>query len=198
MNTFNFEPTLCLENDRVRLTLLSTAAYGSLATIALNEPALLTYSPSEIHKPPYLQNYIQTALNGYKNRERYPFLIFDKEKNQVAGCTSFGNIENKHQRLEIGWTWIGKKFQGTGLNKAAKYLQLSYAFEQLNFERVEFKIDGRNQASRRAVEKIGALHEGTLRSHTLLSDGFRRDTTYYAILKEEWAALKTTIFKNFR
>lgn len=71
---------------------------------------------------------------------------------------------------------------------------LNYAFENLGFERVEFKTDVINERSRRALRKIGAAEEGILRSHTLMQDGRRRDTIYYSILKTEWAGIKNTIF----
>ena len=71
---------------------------------------------------------------------------------------------------------------------------LSYAFEILNYKRVEFKIDSRNIRSRKAVENIGATFEGELRSHTLMPDGFRRNTVYYGILAEEWPRIKAEIF----
>ena len=92
---------------------------------------------------------------------------------------------------------MGKEFQGTGINKECKFLLLQYAFEHLKFERVEFKTDVLNKASRRALEKIGAKEEGILRSHTLMHDGRRRDTIYYGILINEWTSLKNTIFKNY-
>ena len=56
--------------------------------------------------------------------------------------------------------------------------------------RVEFKTDERNIASRTAIEKIGATYEGNLREHTLMYDGFRRNTVYYSILKNEWQKSK--------
>jgi len=75
-------------------------------------------------------------------------------------------------------------------------LMLSYAFDTLNYKRVELKTDKRNLQSRRAMEKIGAEYEGCLRSHTLMLDGFRRDTVFYSILHHEWPTLQTTIFKD--
>ena len=73
---------------------------------------------------------------------------------------------------------------------------LQYSFETLAFEKVEFRIDERNQKSRRAVEKIGATLEGVLRSDVLLKDGFRRNTCCYGILKKEWPIIKPTLFKS--
>lgn len=75
-----------------------------------------------------------------------------------------------------------------------KYLMLSYAFEQIGMEKVEFRIDERNLRSRKAVEKIGATLEGILRKNVIVKDGFRRSSACYGILKEEWPLIKSTIF----
>lgn len=175
---------IILENERVRLEpVLSVNDCEKVASIALNEIDLLAYSPSNITTKYDLLKYFETALKAKEQGIAYPFLIFDKSQQAYAGSTRFGNISLQNQRLEIGWTWLGKAFQGTGLNQNVKSLMLSYAFENLNCERVEFKADSRNLQSRKAMEKIGAIYEGCLRSHTLMPDGFRRDTVYYSILK---------------
>jgi RimJ/RimL family protein N-acetyltransferase len=115
---------------------------------------------------------------------------------EYAGSTSFANVSNRDKRLEIGWTWIGKKFQKTGLNRNGKLLMLQYAFETLQFERVELKTDERNMASRTAIEKIGGKFEGILRSHMVVKDGFRRNTVYYSILSKEWPGVKTNLLNK--
>jgi RimJ/RimL family protein N-acetyltransferase len=78
-----------------------------------------------------------------------------------------------------------------------KFLMLQYAFETLEFEKVEFRIDERNGRSRKAVQNIGGTLEGILRSDTLMNDGFRRNTCCYGILKSEWQSIKMTVFKGF-
>ncbi len=77
-----------------------------------------------------------------------------------------------------------------------KYLMLSYLFEKAGAERVELKTDSRNGQSRKAISKIGAVYEGELRSHTLMTDGYRRNTVYYSILKEEWESVKREHFSQ--
>lgn len=190
MQAFDFNEDYHFENERASIRPLAMTDFEHLLPIALSDESLLAYSPSQIHTEDYLNQYIETALNARANKIRYPFLIFDKLNQAYAGSTSFGNVSNVNRRLEIGWTWIGPKFQGTGLNRACKDLLINYAFKSLEFERVEFKIDSRNKKSRRAVEKLGAKFEGELRSHTLMPDGYRRSTVYYGILKSEWLANK--------
>jgi RimJ/RimL family protein N-acetyltransferase len=67
---------------------------------------------------------------------------------------------------------------------------LKYAFETIDFERVEIKTDVLNLPARKALLRIGATEEGVLRSHTLMTHGRRRDTIYYSFLKSEWEAIK--------
>lgn len=193
---FNFNQEIILENERVKLGPLQEKHIELLWPIAEKYPDLLTYSPTPFGNRQMFEIYFKAAFEAKAQRNRYPFIIYDKQSSTYAGSTSYGNIVNKHQRLEIGWTWLSKEFQGTGLNKYCKHLLLDYAFETLNFIRVELKTDSRNLQSRRAMEKIGAIYEGELRSHTTMSDGYRRNTVYYSILKEEWPALKQSIFKG--
>ena len=101
-------------------------------------------------------------------------------------------ISGKDKRLEIGWTWLGKDFQGKGYNPIAKYLMLQFAFEDLKFERVEFRTRGTNLQSQRALQKIGATREGTLRSY-FVGEGKRHDMVYFSILKSEWLHVKALL-----
>ena len=185
-----------LENARVKLTLLDLSNYEHLIPIS-EQKRLVQYSPTDIETPEALKKYVLLAVDGYYHKTAIPFIIFDKEKNEYAGCTRFMNIDWKNSVAEIGSTWIGREFQGTGLNKSMKFLMLQYAFEKLKFDKIEFRIDERNQASRKAVEKLGATQEGLLRKNVLMLDGFKRSTCCYGILNEEWPEIKATVFKEF-
>ena len=183
-----------LENSRVKLSLLDLSNYKHLETIA-QQKDLIYYSPSDISTPKKLRDYVQLAVDGYYHKIVIPFLVFDKITQTYAGSTRFGLINWKNKLLHIGWTWIGHEFQGTGLNVNMKFLMLQYAFETLEFEKVEFRVDDRNNKSRRAVEKLGATLEGILRKDVPMKDGYRRNTCCYGILKEEWPGIKAELLK---
>ena len=185
-----------LENNYVKLSPLGMKNYNHLVNIA-KEDKLIQFSPSKIDTNETLKTYVQTAIDGLYQKTTIPFIIFDKQKNAYAGSTRFGLINWENKVLHIGWTWIGREFQGSGLNKQVKFLMLQYAFEVLDFDKVEFRVDERNLQSRKAVEKLGASLEGVLRKDTLMLDGFKRNTCCYGILKEEWNDIKNTIFKGF-
>jgi len=194
----NFENHITLENSRVRLEPLNESHFMELLPIAENQPNLLQFSPSPFGNAEKLKENIQQAIQGRIEKQRYPFAIFDKQKNRFIGSTSFGGISVKDKRIEIGWTWLDKEVQGSGINFYCKHLLLKYAFENLEFERVELKTDSRNLQSRKAIEKIGAKFEGEFRSHTLMPDGFRRNTVYYSILKSEWKEIEDSVFGEIR
>ena len=178
-----------LENSRVKLIPLTLDNFHHLVEIA-SQKRLIQYSPSDIETPKSLHNYVKIALEQKNNKTSIPFIIYDKLKEEYAGSTRYMNINWKNKVLHIGSTWIGNEFQGTGLNAQMKFLMINYAFENMDFEKIEFRIDERNIKSRRAVEKLGAILEGILRKDVYLLDGYKRNTCCYGILREEWEKTK--------
>jgi RimJ/RimL family protein N-acetyltransferase len=193
---FDFSKLILLQNNVVLLRPLALEDYDALKSIAFTNQDLLQYSPNPIYNETYLAQYIEQALESKRLQQRYPFTIIDLINNKIIGSTSFCAISNFDRRLEIGYTWIGEAYQKTGINRHCKYLMLDYCFNQLSYERVEFKTDERNLKSRTALEKIGAIQEGILRSHTVMQDGFRRNTVYYSILKQEFE--KTPLYNWYQ
>lgn len=192
----DFKKDIILENTRVLLRPLHFQDFKGLFSIA-TDPLIWNYMPLVLIKDASdLHNYIKTARSQRRKSTRYPFVIIDKKTGQAAGSTSYLNIFPVDKRLEIGSTWLGAPFRGSGINKHCKFLLLKYAFETLEYERIELKTDALNLQSRRAIQKIGAKEEGILRSHTLMNGGRRRDTVYYSILKNEWPEIKSKIFED--
>lgn len=174
-----------LQNEIVKLEPLSLENYKNLYAIA-SERDLLKYSPSDISTFQALTNYVEFALMQSEKDLVIPFIIYDKTTQRYAGSTRYMNIDWPNKVLHIGSTWIGKEFQGSGLNMAMKTLMINYAFQKMDFEKIEFRIDQRNIRSRKAVEKLGAQLEGVLRENVFLNDGHKRNTCCYGILKSEW------------
>ncbi len=183
---------IALENDFVKLIPLSLDNYRQLISIAL-QPKLLQFSPSDIESEVSLKNYVTTALDQKAARTSIPFLVYSKRHKAAVGCTRYMNIDWKNKVLHIGATWLGREFHGTGINTQMKILMITYAFDALHFEKIEFRIDERNIRSRKAVEKLGAVLEGILRQNVFLPDGFKRNTCCYGILHKEWEHFKKSI-----
>jgi len=183
---FNFKEDYILENDVVRLQPLQASDYEKLVGFSINEPELWSFNSNGPDNPENLKRYIEKALSQKEKLVEYPFLVFDKLTNKVAGSTRFYNINLEAKHLEIGFTWYGKEFQGTKLNKNCKYLLLEFAFEKMNLERVGFRANNLNQRSINAMKSIGCIEEGILRNFNTDAKGNRIDAIVLSILKNEW------------
>lgn len=191
---FPFDTNIILEDNRARLEPFSEGHVDLLEPVVIQNPGLLLYSPANLDNREDLIQYIRTHMRMRQDLIKYAFAVYDKEKNAWAGSSSFMHISERDDNLEIGSTWIGKRFQRTGLNRHMKFLMLRYAFETLGAIRVAFRVDDRNEQSKTAVLAIGATYEGTLRNHIRMADGFIRDTVCYSILVEEWPRIRQTVF----
>lgn len=183
---FNFKEEYVLENDVVRLQPLQASDYEKLVEFSVNEPELWSFNANGPDSPENLKKYIEKALSQKDKLVEYPFLVFDKISNKVAGSTRFYNINLEAKHLEIGFTWYGKEFQGTKLNKNCKYLLLEFVFEKMNLERVGFRANNLNQRSINAMKSIGCIEEGVLRNFNTDAKGNRIDAIVLSILKNEW------------
>ena len=184
------------ETDQVLLRPLLPEDIDGYRKIAFDEKIWKFY-PSMISNETELQQFVTDAIRGRETRTRVTFTSIHKPTGEIAGSSSYGNISFRDQRLEIGWTWTGTAFQRTGINRANKFLLLQFAFEVLQFVRVEFKTDVLNEQARKALLAIGCTEEGILRSHTLMNHGRRRDTIYYSILRNEWPAIRQGVFGSY-
>lgn len=186
MNSFPFSEPIILENERVLLRPLMTDDIEYLLPFALNEADLWKYSLVSPAGEEGMKSYINTTLQNKTAGIEYPFIVFDKHTNRYAGSTRFYDIQQNNLCTQLGYTWYGKAFQRTGLNRHCKLLLLSFAFEQWGLERVEFRADANNQPSVNAMKAIGCVVEGILRSHMTIEAGGRRNSIVLSILKDEW------------
>jgi RimJ/RimL family protein N-acetyltransferase len=184
---FDFHENYILENDRVLLRPLTVEDAAHLLPISLNEPETWDYSLLSAGGESGLSAYFQFAVEGRQSQKEYPFIVYDKAAAEFAGSSRFYDINLDYQTLKLGYTWYGKKFRNTKLNKHCKILLLSFAFEAMNMERVEFRADVLNTRSIAAMKSIGCREEGILRADMPTREpGIRRDSIVLSILKNEW------------
>jgi len=184
---FEIPQNTVLEDDFVLLRPLRESDVENLLEISINEPETWQYSLIRADGKENLVHYIQGALQATENKTEFPFIVFDKKSGKYAGSTRFYDIQFAFKTLQVGYTWYGKDFRGTGLNKHCKFLLLQFAFETLGMERVEFRADNNNQRSIAAMKSIGCKVEGVLRNHMPTYDSqVRRDSIILSILRDEW------------
>lgn len=182
----DFDKDYVLENDNVLIRPLRTSDHEYLLHFSVHEPDIWKFSLLTAAGSDNLRQYIQAAIDGRDQLKEYAFIVFDKRTNSYAGSTRFYDIQPDYKTLQLGYTWYGKDFQGTGLNKNCKYLLLDFAFVTWQMERVEFRADNNNERSIAAMKSIGCKVDGILRSNMPKRDGGRRDSIVLSILKKEW------------
>jgi len=186
----------CLEGSRVRLEPLKAEHLSELFA-AVSDPELWRYIPTM--PPAGVEALPAKAIQrggedfGIFGASDISWVVIDRESGAIAGTTSFMDWRGVHRGVEIGFTITGKRWQRTGINREAKYLLMRYGFETLDLLRVCFKTDARNHQSQTALSRLGAQEEGRLRSHVIMPDGYRRDTVYFSVLKEEWPEVKNRL-----
>ncbi|WP_018151245.1 GNAT family N-acetyltransferase [Leeia oryzae] len=181
------EDMLC--GTRIRLRPLQMTDAADLVRAA-SDGALWQLNVTEVPSADTVAAYIGKALQGRDSGSVMPFAIVLQTSGQVIGTTRFWQISPHHRRLEIGGTWLAASWQRTFANTETKYLMLQHAFERMQCVRVQLTTDVLNEASRRAILRLGATQEGILRNERIMPDGRKRDSVVYSILDDEWPAIK--------
>ena len=188
-----FPDNFTLETPRVLLRLVTPEDYETFLPLTKDKETW-KYFTKDLSDEQELKDWMQQLFKEREQESRMPFTVIDKHSNEVCGSTSYLNFSFYDKRLEIGHTWLGPSFIGTGINRAAKFALLSFAFEVMKMERVEIKTDNLNERAKAALLKVGMKPEGVFRSHMLMHGGRRRDSIYYSIIRSEWEERKTHFF----
>ena len=186
-----FDEHIILENERVLLRPIEADDGQHLLEFSMNEPDIWNFGLLTAAGEENLKKYVESALINRREKKEYTFIVFDKLTNSYAGSTRFYDIQQSFSTTQLGYTWYGKRFQRSGLNRHCKMLLLSFCFEQWMLERVEFRAHAGNAASLAAMKNIGCVEEGILRNNMPTVLGTRRDTMVLSIIKSEW-------FKNVK
>lgn len=152
--------------------------------------------------------YVEQAIDARSTGRQLAFAVRRLSTGRIAGSTRFMDLdvftwpppflksgpaptdERPPSVAEIGSTWYAASAQRTGVNTECKLLMLEHTFDRWHALRVSLKTDARNERSRAAIERLGAVFEGVRRAHSLAVDGTVRDTAYYSIVSDEWPAVR--------
>ncbi|MGW1770885.1 GNAT family N-acetyltransferase [Streptomyces sp. NPDC002104] len=174
-----------LAGDLVRLEPLEPRHHDGLCE-AVRDGSLWELAVTIVPHPDDVRGFIEDAVEARAQGHQIPYATVDARTGRVIGSTRLMVINTANRRLEIGWTFLAASRQRSGANAEAKLLMLRHAFETMGMNRVELLTDVRNAKSRAAITRLGAQHEGVLRHHMVMRDGWIRDTAVYSITRPEW------------
>lgn len=142
-----------LEGQRVLLKPLEINHAEQLFNYSRSEK-IWEYLPIHIETIEEMKRFVQIALDSKNTGEEFPYVIFDKNTNNIVGMTRFLRISHVHKNLNIGWTWYSEEVWRTSVNTESKYLLLKHAFESWGAVRVEIITTTDNERSQKAIERL--------------------------------------------
>lgn len=144
---------------------------------------------TSVPAPERMEAEIARRLALQEQGSMLPFAVRDAA-GELAGMTTYMNLDATNRRVEIGSTWYARRVQRTPLNTECKLMLLGHAFDHLACIAVEFRTHWMNQQSRAAIARLGARQDGVLRNHQRMPDGSLRDTVVFSIIASEWPAVR--------
>ncbi|MBT8187873.1 MAG: GNAT family N-acetyltransferase [Croceitalea sp.] len=182
---FDFKEDYIMENERVTLTPLQLGHIEELSKIA-SEAGLWTYFLGKANGHGRFKNYVGEAIKARENKQAYAFAVYDKKLGEYAGSTRLFEF-SAFNTVRLGYSWLGKAFRGSGVNKNVKFLLFQFAFESFEFERVGLGVHRENLVSIEAMKSVGCKQEGIIRNlFPAIESSGRADAVLFGILKEEW------------
>ena len=148
---------------------------------------------TSVPEPAQTRRYIEDALESRAAGHRFAFAVTDAATGTVLGTSSYHDILPAVKRVEIGYTWYARRCQRTHVNTTCKLILMGHAFDTLGCPVVGWRTDNYNFASQRAIERLGAQKDGTIRGHAMRRDGTIRDTVMYSMRAGEWPEAKAQL-----
>ena len=149
---FDLQPTLGGELLQIRP--LRPEDWGDLYAVA-SDPLIWEQHPNnDRYKEEVFREFFRVAMDSGG-----AFVVIDNKDGRVIGSSRFYGYEEEKSEVEIGWTFLARSHWGGIYNKELKQLMLRHAFRFV--QSVIFLIGPKNLRSQKAVEKIGAVRNGS-------------------------------------
>jgi RimJ/RimL family protein N-acetyltransferase len=151
--SFDLQPNL--KGELIELRPLTTKDWDNLFSVA-SDPLIWEQHPeSDRYKEDVFRIFFKEALECGG-----AFVIIDAKTQQIIGSTRFYGYDPEKSEIEIGWTFLARRYWGGRYNWELKQLMLAHAFKFV--EDVVFYVGENNIRSQKATEKIGATKSGTV------------------------------------
>ena len=169
----DLQPTL--RGDLIELRPLRLDDFDALFSVA-NDPLIWQQHPeSDRYQRDVFQRYFDGALES-----KGAFAIIDRKSGRIIGSSRYCNLDLANSEVEIGWTFLERRFWGGNYNRELKRLMLDHAFRFV--DRVLFVVGENNLRSQKALEKIGAKF--LKKAHLPARDGTLAPNLVFEITRE--------------
>ena len=177
-----------LEGNLVRLAALTEDDVEHLVRFQLNSAytRLLDSWPA---RPRSKDEFVKWIQSESKRDTVYLFSIRRIEDDEFLGFAELDRIDWSHGSSGLGIGLGDPDSWDKGYGRDAMKLLLDFAFSEMNLHRIGLSVFAYNERARALYEKLGFVHEGTVRER-LHRDGERYDMLMYGILRHEWETVR--------
>lgn len=186
-----FDP-IHIDTKHVKIRPLRSVTWQKLAEDLLYENSFHALFWG-VKTPVDMKKIYENSISAFNLKKGNPIVFLNMDETEVLGMTNFMNVEPANKMIEIGGTWINKKYQRTYVNTETKLALLQYAFETLKLNRVEFRIDADNVASQKAVQRLGFHFDGLMPRRKVNANNDVRDYVFYSVTDQTWLTVKKQI-----
>jgi RimJ/RimL family protein N-acetyltransferase len=151
---FDLQPNL--KGELIELRPLKPEDWDGLFAVALDPLIWEQHPESDRYKENVFKVFFREALESGG-----AFVVIDKSSQQIIGSTRFYGYDPNMSEIEIGWTFLTRRYWGGRYNWEMKQLMLAHAFKFV--ENVIFYVGENNIRSQKAMEKIGAIRNGIVK-----------------------------------
>jgi len=151
---FDLQPNL--KGELIELRPLMPDDWNDLFAVA-SDPLIWEQHPeSDRYKEDVFKIFFREAMGSGG-----AFVIIDRKNQKIIGSTRFHGYDPRKSEIEIGWTFLARKYWGGRYNRELKPLMLDHAFKFV--ENVVFFVGENNIRSQKATEKIGGVRDGMVK-----------------------------------
>lgn len=146
--SINLQPDL--ENEWVRLTPLTEQHFDALYSVASDPELWLQHQHKNRYEPDQFKNFFRDAIDSGRT-----LVVISQNDDQIIGSSRYEPCYERSLSLEIGWSFLSRKYWGGQYNRAVKTLMIDHAFHY--YDEIIFQIDKNNLRSQKATLKLGAV-----------------------------------------
>lgn len=154
----NLQPTI--SNELITIKPLQENNFESLFTIASDQLLWEQHPNNDRYKKEVFQLFFENAIQS-----KGAFIVINNKTNEIIGSSRYYEFNEVEKSIVIGYTFISRAFWGKNYNSSLKELMINYAFQFVN--KVYFHVGETNYRSQKAVEKLGAIKIGEIKSENL-------------------------------
>jgi len=180
----NWERLPAINTNRLSLRWISAEDVDDVYTIYSDPEVMRYWSTPPLADRNAASKLVSEIHESFKRRELLKWGIALRKDDTLIGSVTLFHPDFTHRRAEIGYA-LGRAHWGQGYMQETLKAVLTYAFEVLEFHRIEADVDPRNVASIRTLESLGFQREGYLRERWQVN-GEIQDALFYGLLRPDW------------